>query len=57
MNRRIHIESSSKNLVIFLQGMQKDQLKKKTDFWRWEGWGQDPHNDQNGATPEMRGRI
>ena len=29
MNRRIHIESSSKNLVIFLQGMQKDQLKKK----------------------------
>ena len=53
MNRRIHIESSSKNLVIFLQGMQKDQLKKKPDFWRWEGWGQDPHN-KNGATPEMR---
>ena len=30
---------------------------KKIEFWRWEGWGQDPHNDKIGATLEMRGRI
>ena len=27
---------------------------KKIEFWRWEGWGQDPHTDQNGATLESR---
>ena len=53
MNRRIHIESSSEKLMIYLRGMQKDQFEKKTEFWRWEGHGQDPDNDQNGATQEM----
>ena len=32
-------------------------LEKKIRFWRWEGWGLDQHNNQNGATPEWRGHI
>ena len=27
--------------------------KTKVEFWRWEGRGQDPNNDQNGATLEF----
>ena len=35
----------------------------KTEFWRWEGWGQNPssqndrYKDSCPITQEMRGRI